>query len=65
MAEPKWNRVSDVRAFLSQRGRRVVGTHSPKKIKCIPWPVCSRCGLVYLKNDVTARAIRAKCVTEE
>ena len=35
--------------------------HSPKKVKRIPWLVCSKCGLVYLKNDATARAINGKC----
>ena len=33
--------------------------HTPKPLlKRMPWPVCSGCGLVYLKNDVTERAIR-------
>lgn len=35
--------------------------HSPKKRKGMPWVVCSGCGLVYLKNDFTAWAIRMGC----
>ena len=26
-----------------------------------PWVVCAQCGLVYLKNDATRKAIRAAC----
>lgn len=25
------------------------------------WPVCSKCGLVFLRNQATARAIRRGC----
>ena len=32
--------------------------HTPKLFKRLPWPVCSGCGLVYLKNDETKRAVR-------
>jgi hypothetical protein len=27
----------------------------------VPWCVCARCGLVYLKNDATKKAARAAC----
>ena len=33
-------------------------THSPVKMKRLPWLVCRYCGLVYLKNDATRRAIK-------
>lgn len=29
------------------------------------WPVCSRCGLVALKNDRTRKAMKAACVVYE
>ena len=32
--------------------------HKPRKLKCIPWMVCSVCGLVYLNNERTNRAIQ-------
>lgn len=35
--------------------------HRWDKYKCLPWPVCFKCGLVALKNDVTALAIKARC----
>jgi hypothetical protein len=35
--------------------------HSPKKLKNIPWTVCKYCGLVYLKNKRTRRAIKKGC----
>lgn len=39
--------------------------HAPVKLyKSIPWPVCKKCGLVYLKNDFTQWAIRKGCLNE-
>ncbi len=40
--------------------------HRPRQIKVkgtagYPWPVCQGCGLVYLKNAATERAVRAPC----
>jgi hypothetical protein len=38
--------------------------HKPKTLGSksrIPWPVCARCGLMYLRNDATKRAIRQGC----
>lgn len=42
--------------------------HAPKMIGAAKrssvrfgWPVCSRCGLVFLRNAETARAIKAGC----
>ena len=40
------------------------GPHSLTKRIC-HWAYCSRCGLVALKNDVTRRALKKECVTEE
>lgn len=36
-------------------------SHSPKKMKNIPWLVCRYCGLLYLKNDITRKAIKEGC----
>lgn len=35
--------------------------HSPVKYKNVPFPVCRKCGLIYLKNDRTRKAIRKPC----
>ena len=36
--------------------------HRPAKVvSCIPWMVCSRCGLVYLKNAATAWCVQKGC----
>ena len=35
--------------------------HETKRIKGLPWLVCRYCGLVYLRNDLTRRAISAGC----
>ena len=35
--------------------------HSPKKRKNMSWLVCQHCGLVYVKNEFTAWAIRMGC----
>ena len=64
-AAKTWKAISDVRGFLATKGNRSVGTHSPKTLKRIPWPVCSRCGLLYLKNERTRKAVREPCIVEE
>lgn len=39
--------------------------HTPVKMPArLPWLWCPRCGLVYLRNDVTAKAIKAGCPDE-
>lgn len=58
-----WHTV-DTREFLARRGRIERGHHSPGTLKRVAWPVCTRCGLVYLKNEATRRAIKAACVVE-
>jgi hypothetical protein len=35
--------------------------HRPVKWRPIPWMVCKLCGLVYLNNDLSRRAIRLGC----
>jgi hypothetical protein len=39
----------------------MIAGHSPIKLRGLPWLVCKCCGLVYLRNEATARAIRAGC----
>lgn len=35
-----------------------------KKVK-LPWDVCVRCGLIYLRNDATRRAVKLGCNYKE
>lgn len=35
--------------------------HSPVVLKRIPYAVCRKCGLIYLKNDATRKAINKPC----
>lgn len=35
-------------------------THSPTKF-VVGYPYCAKCGLVYLKNEATRKAIRSSC----
>jgi len=58
-----WITVS-TKEFLARKGHFDRGTHTPKLLRNISWPICSRCGLVYLKNERTRLAIRASCVIE-
>lgn len=39
--------------------------HRPIKPSVLPWSFCARCGLIYLKNEATQRAIRASCTADE
>lgn len=32
--------------------------------KMVPWPYCCHCGLMYLKNDATARSAKQGCLQE-
>lgn len=65
MAE-RMTRVTDVRAFLASTGRKSVGQHAFKGvIKRMPWPYCTRCGLIALKNEATRRAMKQPCETWE
>jgi hypothetical protein len=66
MSTGRMQPVHDVRAFLAERGRKVRGPHSFKGvIKRMPWPYCTRCGLIALRNDATNRAMREQCETWE
>jgi hypothetical protein len=55
----------DVRAFLSRQGNKSVGVHALKPLRPLHWPVCSRCGLIALKNERTRKALKAACVVWE
>ena len=35
--------------------------HRPGKVKFMPWQVCQGCGLVYLRNQLTAWALSKGC----
>lgn len=39
-------------------------THFGKRVR-FPWPYCSRCGLVFLKNDVTRKAAKKACSADK
>lgn len=36
-------------------------SHTPVKFKNIIKPVCRKCGLIYLNNERTTKAIRKPC----
>ncbi len=38
--------------------------HTWIKLRAIPWAVCQCCGLVLLRNELTAAAVRAGCDRE-
>jgi hypothetical protein len=56
-----WKKVADVARFLADKGQKKVGDHSFNKI-ILNYPYCSHCGLVALKNDISRRAMKEKCV---
>lgn len=59
----QWHQVTDVKAFLAA-GRKVKGVHAFNgNLKRMPWPYCTRCGLVCLRNDATRRAMAQPCET--
>lgn len=39
--------------------------HEPVRIKSLPWLVCRKCGLVYLKNDFTFWCMKKGCNNED
>ena len=43
------------------KGASALRPHNPRKYKQIPWAVCRYCGIVYLRNDVTRKAIKRGC----
>ena len=50
-----------------EEAKRTKGEHRPVRFpaKChIPWSYCIRCGLMYLNNDVSRKAVRAACSSD-
>lgn len=37
------------------------GKHRTIKYKFIPWLTCAKCGLIYLRNEITQKAIKERC----
>ena len=35
--------------------------HEFARLKAIPWPICRRCGLVWLRNPISDWAVRHGC----
>lgn len=44
----------------SAHAPRMIGAAKRSSVR-FAWPVCARCGLVFLRNDATAKAIKAGC----
>lgn len=65
MKSKSWTQVHDVREFLSRTGNRRIREGHTLDGRVAHWPYCIHCGLVALKNDVTRRALKNKCVTWE
>lgn len=66
MTSARMHRVDDVKAFLAERGKKVRGAHSMTgTLKRMPWPYCTRCGLLALRNEPTRRALKEPCETWE
>lgn len=64
MSKEQWQVVSDVRGFLADKGSKRTREHAFTK-KVVHWSYCAQCGLVQLRNDVSRKAAKAKCVTYE
>lgn len=39
--------------------------HNPVKIKGLPWLICNKCGLLYLRNRFTDWSIKKGCNSED
>lgn len=39
--------------------------HRPVTVRVLPYPICARCGLVYLHNDFTQWSIEKGCTADE
>lgn len=46
---------------MTEREHYSYQSHSPQPMKGLPWPVCARCGLVFLRNKLTAWCIKLGC----
>jgi hypothetical protein len=42
-------------------GAKKLTPHAPDKLGRLPWPVCKKCGLVYLKNEATKQRVKRGC----
>ena len=59
-----WQPVNNIKEFLEWKGTKRSRDHAfTKKIK--HWSYCGQCGLVLLRNDVSRKAAKAKCVVWE
>jgi hypothetical protein len=61
---PKGNWITISNDDLENEIKYKFESHSPKKIKGIPWLVCNTCGLLYLRNPFTNWAIRVGCYSD-
>ena len=43
---------------MKPAGAVKLAPHTPRKMRSLPWLVCSACGLVYLRNERTKKAIQ-------
>ena len=48
-------------------GRKRTGPHNWYHVKGFrfPWPICSKCGLIWLKNLASNKAAKAPCQWDE
>lgn len=61
----EWTRVTNVAAFLAEKGVRRVRAHHDMSKRILHWPYCAHCGIVRLRNAATEKVLRAPCVTWE
>lgn len=40
-------------------------THSPVRLAHTAWQYCRKCGLVFLRNDATRRAMAERCKSDD
>ena len=59
MSEGNWITISN--DDLENEIKYKFESHSPKKIKGIPWLVCRYCGLVYGRNQFTRWSLKLGC----
>jgi hypothetical protein len=60
----RYSTPAEVREFLNRTGRRVSAPHNGAG-KILHWPMCTRCGLMWLKNEATRAELKRPCVTYE
>lgn len=59
-----WKQVGNVGEFLAEKGSKRSGPHRMTK-QIVSWWYCANCGLIALKNDVSCKAVKAKCIWED